>query len=156
MGLLSFIRRRAKMHMLDGPGMENTNRREWSKLDVSCSHSYAQYNFGFDVIESGMNMLAFGECRDENGTIYGIREGIELTPKIILALRELRLDELEDVKPRTDSVIDEAVVLDAPSYSLKLTYSNDLQTEKAVTQETVIQIYEILLPFFKKRGTEMY
>lgn len=155
MGLLSFFRRKAKKHILDGPGMENTNRREWSKLDVSCSHSYAQYNFGFDVIDNGMNMLAFGECRDEEGTIYESREGIELTSKMILALRELKLDELDDVKLCTDPVILEAVILDEPSYSLKLTYFKDLQTEKSVTQETVIQIYEILLPLFKKRGTEI-
>ena len=150
MGLLSFFRRKAKKHILDGPEM--VNKPKWNKLDVSCSHSYAQYNFGFDVVDNGTNMLAFGECRDEEGTIYESREGIVLSSKMSFALRELKLDELDDVKPCTDPEILEAVILDEPSYSLKLTFFKDLQIEKSVSDETVIQIYKILLPCFKKHG----
>lgn len=73
----------------------------------------------------------------------------------LFSLRELKLDELDEVNPCTDPVILEEKILDEPSYSLELTYFNDLQTEKSVSGETVIQIYKILLPLFKKYGTEI-
>jgi len=137
--------------ILDGPGMVNV--AEFKKLDISRSDSYAQYNFWFTLEESDFSFFVSGECRDENGTIYNLESGVcELSHEDYEYFRYLKLDSLSDVKKTEEP---EEIILDAPVYSMQLTYSDGITHEKAIYTDLTLDFYDRLLPYFVKHGTEV-
>lgn len=144
-----------KKHILDGPGM--VNKAKWNSFTLSRSSSYAQYNYSFTVKDSDDGAFVTGCCRDEDGNIYENENGISVPNKIMEKLRELGLDELEDVPESTPMESDDIelpVPLDMDYVDLSVVYYTDLVIEKAVTTEISIEIYDILLPLFAKNCVE--
>jgi len=137
--------------ILDGPGMVNVP--QFKKLDISSSDSYAQYNFFFTLEESDFSFFVSGECRDENGTIYQIdSDSCELSHQDYEYFRYLKLDSLPDAVPTQES---EEIILDAPVYSMQLTYSDGVTREKSIGTDLTLDFYNRLLPYFVKHGTEV-
>ncbi len=142
-----------KNHILDGPGM--VNKAKWTEFTLSSSGSYAQYNYSFTVKDSDDGAFATGYCRDEEGNIYENKSGIPVPSKTMKKLRELGLDELEDVpesKPIESGDMELPIPLDMDSVDLSVVYYTDLVIEKAVTTEISMKVYDILLPLFAKHG----
>lgn len=133
-----------KEHILDGPGM--VNDLTWTEFTVTRSDSYAQYNFWFTVEYRESGFFLTGECRDEDGNLLENEEGILLSAETVRALRGLMLGDLLDAKP--DSGEDDAFLLDAPDYSLILTYKDGIRQEKAITSELSLSLYRQFLPYF--------
>jgi hypothetical protein len=133
-----------KDHILDGPGM--VNDLTWTEFTVTRSDSYAQHNFWFTVEYRESGFFLTGECRDENGNLLENEEGILVSTETVRALRSLMLGDLPDAKP--DSAGDDVLLLDAPDYSLLLTYMDGSRQEKAITDELSLLIYRHFLPYF--------
>ena len=134
-----------KKQMLDGPGM--VNNQPWKAFTLSRSDSYSQYNFWFTVQQGDFSFLLTGECRDEDGEMYTIDDGVELSSEDLQFLRDLWLGELPDAVPGDDD--DELIILDAPTITLVLTWMDNTEQEKVLSQDTSIQIYQRFLPYFK-------
>lgn len=83
-------------------------------------------------------------CTD--GTLFENEEGILLSSETVRMLRSLMLGDLPDAKP--DSGGDDAFLLDAPDYSLSLTYMDGIQQEKAITNQLSLSLYQHFLPYF--------
>lgn len=139
-----------KPQVLDGPGM--VNKAQWTAFTLSRSDSYAQYNFCFTVKDSDYGASVTGYCRDGEGNYYENESGIPVPYETIAALRELGIDDLEDI---ADTPSDEELpeVTDESTVELSVIYYTDLEIEKAVTSELSIGIYEILLPLFAESST---
>lgn len=133
-----------KKHVLDGPGM--VNDQPWKAFTLSRSDSESQYNFWFTVEQGDFAFLLTGECRDENGEIYNIENGVELSTKDLQYLRDLHLHDLSDVI--ADDSVDDLMILDAPMISLVLTLRDGTTQEKHLSEDTSIDIYHRLLPYF--------
>ena len=133
-----------KDHILDGPGM--VNDLTWREFTVTRSDSYAQYNFWFTVEYKESGFYLTGECRGEDGALFENEEGILLSSETVRMLRSLMLGDLPDAKP--DSGGDDAFLLDAPDYSLSLTYMDGIQQEKAITNQLSLSLYQHFLPYF--------
>lgn len=149
-----------KPHILDGPGM--VNKAQWTEFSLSTSHSNAQYIYYFTVTDSDEGAFVTGCCRDGEGNLYENDSGIPVPPKTLTALRELGIDELEDVpepseepSSETDEFSDteEIMILDDSSVELSVVYYTDLKIDKVVTWELSMKIYEILLPVFAANAT---
>ena len=148
-------------HILDGPGMENVPK--WKKLEISRSDSYCQNNFWFVLQETDFSASVIGECRDEEGELYELEEAVILSYEDYGWLRNLELDTLPDVfiasevfeadgvlGREAEEFVDAPTVLDAPSISLLLTYSDGVTVEKGGDVDRIsLQMYEKLLPYFK-------
>ena len=134
-----------KKHVLDGPGM--VNDQPWKAFTLSRSDSESQYNFWFTVEQSDFSFLLTGECRDENGEIYNIENGVELSTKDLQYLRDLHLHDLSDVIE--DDAVDDLMILDAPMISLLLTFRDGTTQEKHLSEDTSLDIYQRLLPYFE-------
>ena len=143
-----------KGHILDGPGM--VNKAQWTAFTLSRSDSYAQHNFSFTVKDDDDGAFVMGFCRDEDGTLYENESGIPIPPETVTALRQLGIDELEDV-PQTitddSGEWEEPVLLDASSLKFSVVYYKDLNVDKAMTMALSTEIYEILLPLFAESGS---
>ena len=133
-----------KKHVLDGPGM--VNDQPWKAFTLSRSDSESQYNFWFTVEQGDFAFLLTGECRDENGEIYNIEKGVELSTKDLQYLRDLHLHDLSDVI--VDDSVDDLMILDAPMISLVLTFRDGTTQEKHLSADTSLDIYQRLLPYF--------
>lgn len=134
-----------KKHVLDGPGM--VNDRPWKSFTLSRTDSESQYNFWFTVEQGDFAFLLTGECRGENGEMYAIEDGVELSTEDLQYLRNLHLEELPDVIE--NETIDELIILDAPETSLMLTYMDGNEQEKALSGEESITLYKRFLPYFE-------
>lgn len=134
-----------KKHVLDGPGM--VNDQPWKAFTLSRSDSESQYNFWFTVEQGDFAFLLTGECRDENGEIYNIEKGVELSTKDLQYLRDLHLHDLSDVIE--DDAVDDLMILDAPMISLVLTFRDGTTQEKHLSEDTSLDIYQRLLPYFE-------
>lgn len=142
-----------KPQVLDGPGM--VNKAQWTAFTLSRNDSYAQYNFYFNVKDSDYGATVTGYCRDDEGNIYENESGISVPYETIAALRELGIDDLEDIRktPPDEELEELPEVLDRSTVELSVIYYTDLKIEKAVTADLSIRIYEILLPLFAESST---
>lgn len=132
-----------KRHMLDGPGM--VNDQPWKAFTLSRSDSYSQYNFWFTVERGDFAFLLTGECRDEDGQLYTIEEGVELSTEDLQFLRGLKLADLPDEIPDED---DGLLLLDAPLIKMTVTFIDDQEVAKSLSEDASIQIYQRFLPYF--------
>ena len=133
----------SKKHILDGPGM--VNDQPWKAFTLSRSDSYSQYNFWFTVEQGDFAFLLTGECRDEDGELYTIEEGVELSTEDLQFLRGLKLADLPDDIPYED---DGLILLDAPVIKLTVTFIDDQEVAKCLPEDASIQIYQRFLPYF--------
>lgn len=139
-------------HLVDGPGMINT--LYWESFELSRCDSYSQYNFGFILESSNTGYVLKGECRDDEGNIYGSYNGIRISNNEVEKLRSrFELDKLPDIVPNknnedVDTNDEEVFVLDETSVDLILKYPDGSKKEKVITNELSIEIYEQLLPYF--------
>ena len=122
----------------DKPGMEYVP--QWTAFTVSGSDSYAQYNFSFTVSNDTLS----GECIGEDGQYYEAAD-MKLTDETVWVLRRMNLEQLPDQKPAEP----EGFQTDAAELSLTLTLPNGETVEKAVSNELSLELYDILLPYFK-------
>lgn len=137
-------------HILDGPGMINDS--PWKAFTVSRTDSYSQYNFWFTVERGDFGFLLTGECRGDDGELYTIEEGVELSPEDVLYLRNLHLADLADVVPSEGTGDEELIlpdVLDAPDVTLHLTWTDGSKQEKGLPQDISIEMYNRFLPYFE-------
>lgn len=134
-----------KKHVLDGPGM--VNDQPWKSFTLSRTDSESQYNFWFTVEQGDFAFLLTGECRGENGEMYAIENGVELSTKDLQYLRDLHLHELSDVIEGENT--EDLLILDAPMISLMLTFMDGNTQEKNLSAETSFEIYKRLLPYFE-------
>ena len=147
-----------KAHILDGPGM--VNKAQWTGFTLSRSDSYAQHNFYFDVKDNDEGAFVTGSCRDAEGNIYEVDDGIPVPPETIDRLRQLGIDELEEIpkqekqQPEQTDGMEEYFLLDDSSVKLTVLYYTELYIDKVVTYELSLQIYEILLPLFIEQYAE--
>ena len=132
-----------KKHILDGPGM--VNDQPWKAFTLSRSDSYSQYNFCFTVEQGNFAFLLTGECRDEAGELYTIEEAVELSTEDLQFLRELKLADLPDEIPNED---DGLILLDAPVIKLTVTFIDNQEVAKSLSEDASIQIYQRFLPYF--------
>lgn len=132
-----------KKHVLDGPGM--INNQPWKAFTLS--HADSQYNFRLAVQKGEFAFLLTGECRDEDGELHTIADGVELSAEDLQFLRDLWLGDLPDVVLGDDG--DGQIQPDAPTITLVLTWMDNTEQKKVLSQDTSIQIYQRFLPYFK-------
>lgn len=135
--------------LLDGPGMENTHT--WDSFTVSRSDSFAQYNFYIAVQYDAGGYIVTGELRDNDGTEYAEEAGIVLPKKACAKIDQLYPGELPDAVPRPPAGDDEPFVLDAPMVDIVVTYPNGEIRQKVDGNDFSIQVYEIVLPYFREK-----
>ena len=134
-----------KKHILDGPGM--VNDRPWKAFTLSRTDSYSQHNFWFTVEQGDFALLLTGECRGEDGELYVLEEGVELSTEDHQYLRNLLLHELMDDVPTTDD--DDLMILDAPEITFVLTFLDESSQKKVLSSDLSIQMYNRFLPYFE-------
>lgn len=135
----------SKRYISDGPGMEYTP--SWTAFTISGSDSSVQYDFWFTVTDDGDQPLVIGECCDEDGTFYEEAIGIVLSAEDIWQLRRMNLHMLdasiefpEDLEP----------ILDDRKITLSLVLPSGETVEKNASGDLSMEIYQLLLPYFKK------
>lgn len=136
----------SKKHLLDGPGM--INDLNWKAFTLARSDSFAQYNFTFTVEQSDSGYLLTGECRDQEGNEYCVQEGMSLSADDIQYLRTLNLGNLPDAAPASPDEADDLILLDAPTVTLSVTYSDGALQDKSMVEDFSIQFYERFLHYF--------
>ena len=119
----------------------------WTAFTISRSDSSMQYKFWFTVTDDGEQPLVIGECYDEDGTFYKEALGIVLTAEDIWQLRWMNLQMLdapiefpEDLEP----------ILDDSKITLTLVLPDGETVEKNASADLSMEIYQLLLPYFKK------
>ena len=132
-----------KPEMLDGPGM--VYEPPWIAFSLTSSGSSARHQFRFTVEEKEDVSWLTGVCRDEDG-IYENQEGIALSVEDLWKLRWLDLHTLEDASELPE---DPEHVLDGSKVTLTLTLPNGQVVAKNASLMLSLEIYEILLPYFK-------
>jgi hypothetical protein len=148
--LLSLLSCKIKDRFLvDGPGMENTHT--WDSFNISRSDSFAQYNFYIAVQYDAGGYIVTGELRDDDGTEYAEETGIVLPKKACAKIDQLYPGELPDAVPRPPAGDDEPFVLDAPMVDIVVTYPNGEIQQKVDDNDFSIQVYEIVLPYFREK-----
>ena len=135
-----------KPFMLDGPGMEYVP--QWDKFTLSRSDSYPQYNFRFIVSQAEDVPILTGECTDEEGTPYLSETGIELSAETLWQLRWMDLEQL-DTKNQESPLPDLTESIGHSQIYLTLTLSDGSVEEKLIGESLSLEIYELLLPYFK-------
>ena len=118
-----------KPHMLDGPGM--VYEPPWTAFTISQGDS-----FWFTVKGDGDLTWLTGRCRDAEG-VYEETEGIELSAEDLWKLRWMDLHTLDNQGGSGDVI-------------LSLTLPNGEVVSKKASAELSLEIYELLLPYFKK------
>lgn len=136
---------KGKKHMLDGPGM--VYEPAWKAFTISRSDSSAQYNFWFTVSDDGDQPLVTGECYDEEGNAYAEETGIELSAEDIWRLRRMSLQTLDAPEEIPDDL---EPILDDSEITLTLVLPSGETVEKNASPELSMEIYQLLLPYFKK------
>ena len=132
-----------KPQVLDGPGM--INNQPWKGFTLSHTDG-TRYYFRFVVKESDFGFLLTGECRDENGDLHVLEEGVELSAEDLQFLRDLWLGDLPDAVSSPDDR--ESVPADAPDIKLMLTWVGGTQQEKVLPEDTSILLYSRFLHYF--------
>ena len=135
--------------LLDGPGMENTHT--WDSFTVSRSDSFAQYNFYIAVQYDAGGYIVTGELRDNDGTEYAEEAGIVLPKKACAKIDQLYPGELPDAVPSPPAGDDEPFLLDAPMVDIEVVYPDGTHWEKVDDNDFSIQVYEIVLPYFREK-----
>ena len=132
-----------KPEMLDGPGM--VYEPPWTAFTLTCTANSTQYQFWFTVEDREDVTLVTGACQDAEGA-YENRDGIELSGEDLWKLRWLNLETLaapgespEDLEP----------IPDGSSITLSLTLPDGQVVSKNASMTLSLEIYEILLPYFK-------
>ena len=132
-------------HMVDGPDMEYVP--QWSEFLLSRSDSSTQNSFWFKVTDRGDTALVIGECNDKNGNEYVEESGIELSDETTWQLRWMNLNQLEVSMKWPEDL---EMPMDDYTIQLTLVLSNGDVEEKNVSSDLSFQIYDLLLPYFKK------
>lgn len=130
-------------NMVDGPGM--VNDLSWKEFTLSRCDSIAHHNFSFTVCVSDEGFLLTGECRDQEGNLLTLEEGLRLSQADITYLRNLRLGDLEDARELPDDL---EPIQDARQISLTVIYLDGTKQKKSLDSEITLEIYERLLPYF--------
>lgn len=130
--------------MLDGPSMEYSPK--WVSFSVSQIDSSTLYSFWFIVDEDKMTVI--GECQDQQGHTYVETEGIPISQDTIDDLHQLNLEQFPDEEPWPDDL---EVPLDASKITLTLTLSDETVVNKNAGGTLVMDIYNLLLPYFKNK-----
>ena len=119
----------------------------WTAFTISRSDSFMQYNFWFTVTDDGDQPLVIGECCDEEGNFYEEEIGIVLSAEDLWKLRWMDLQTLdepiefpEDLEP----------ILDDRKIMLSLVLPSGETVEKNASGDLSMEIYQLLLPYFKK------
>ena len=134
-----------KPEILDGPGM--VYEPPWTAFTLTCSGSSAQYRFWFTVEQREDDLIWLtGSCRDEEGS-YENEDGLELSVEDLWKLRWLDLHTLADAGASAEDL---EPILDDSSITLSLTLPNGQVVSKNASMTLSLEIYEILLPYFKK------
>ncbi len=144
-GMLLVACGKKSKYMVDGPDMAYVP--QWSEFILSRNDSSIQYSFWFKVTEQEDTVLVIGECNDENGNEYVDENGIELSEETIWQLRWMNLDKLETAVEWPEDL---EMPLDSSEIRLTLVLSNGDVVEKNVSSDLSFQIYDLLLPYFKK------
>ena len=133
-------------YILDGPGMVNIPK--WKSFSISQSHSYANYNFEFTVMQDDFeDYYVTGTCMDDEGNLYEEESGKPITYETVNQLRALKLDELADVKNDHEEQEDDLLLLDGTTVTLVLTYPGGIKEEKIASEDLAFQIYNYLSPY---------
>ena len=127
-----------KPQMLDGPGMEY--QCPWTAFTLS------GVDYWFQVTETDTEALVTGSCRDQDGRICESETGIPISAEDLWKLRWLDLHTLEDAREFQE---DPEHVLDGSKVTLTLTLPNGQVVAKNASLMLSLEIYEILLPYFK-------
>lgn len=132
--------------ILDGPGMENPYA--WNSFDISRSgDSYAEHNFSITVINGEKGYIV-------KGTLLGYEEneGILLPKDACRKIDALEPGHLPDVAdtPLPDDMED-VIILDAPDVSIHVAYLNGTLLEKVDEDSFSIEVYNIVLPYFREK-----
>lgn len=133
-------------HILDGPGM--IDDLNWKAFTLSRSDSYTRHNFTITVESREFGFFLTGECRDEEGNEYSVKDGAEHSGADIRYLRTLNLGNLPDAFPSSKVEDDGVIFLDEPEVTLLVTYLDGTVQEKVIGEDFLIQLYEMFLPYF--------
>lgn len=119
----------------------------WQSLSISRTHSVWNYCFNMSVTaESDGSMLLWGYCVDTDGNEYSSDDGISLSERTISRLRQLELEDLEKAKKNS---FPGPTALDKAEKKLILTDIDGKKTEKVLTDDTLSEIFDLLLSEFK-------
>jgi len=133
--------------ILDGPGM--VYEPKWESFSISQTSDYSNDLFWFTVTDHYQTPTVIGECRDQTGTVYEAEEGIPLTFQTIADLRDLQIEDLNDVVPSPEGFDEEEPeILDGNVITLTFVAENGFEYEKVIDYETAMKIHSILLPYF--------
>ncbi len=129
-------------------GIEDpTDDSVWQSMNIYRTHSVWSLCFNMSVTaEQDGSMVLSGFCIGDDGKEYSSEEGVLVSEEGVSALRELELDSLPDFKKKPDlgfQVMDETV------QKLKLVYADGKTAEKELTDETLDEVFEILLSEFR-------
>lgn len=118
----------------------------WMGFSLSQNHSCADYIFNFDVRrkENGRYYVT-GEYRDAKGSLCAEDRGIRLKKPTVEALRHLRLEQLPEAKPQK---IEDLMILDAPTRSFSIQYSDGRMEAKTIPEEMFLDIVHRLEAYF--------
>lgn len=131
---------------VDGPDMENPHA--WERVSLSRSDAYAQHNFNLTIERIGGAYVVTGNLRDDDGTEYTNEAGILLPKEACRQLDKLRVQNLPDIEIRDPE--DGLLVLDAPITQIEVRYTDGSLEEKVDLDDFSIEVYQILLPHFRK------
>ena len=119
----------------------------WQRLSISRTHSVWSCCFNMSVTaESDGSMLLRGYCVDTDGNEYSSDDGISVSEKTISRLRQLELEDLEKAKKNS---FPGPTALDKAEKKLILTDIDGKKTEKVLTDDTLSEIFDLLLSEFK-------
>ena len=139
-------------YILDGPGM--INHPGWDSVTISRSDSYAQHNFYIKLVKTGDGLVVTGELRREDGTVCVEEEGILLPiPEAdrIYALEPMMLPDCKESPDEGNGLFPEGVeVLDMAQVRIEVLSTNGRVLNKVDSDSFSIQVYEIVMPFFKE------
>ena len=134
-----------KRHISDGPDMEY--KPAWIEFTISRSDSSTQYNFWFTVTDDGDQPLVIGECCDEEGNFYEEELGIVLSAEDLWQLRWMDLQILDEPIDFPEDM--ETIHADS-RITLSLVLPSGETVEKNASGDLSMEIYQLLLPYFKK------
>ena len=119
----------------------------WTEFTISRSDSSAQYNFWFTVTDDGDQPLVIGECCDEEGNFYEEELGIVLSAEDLWQLRWMDLQILDEPIDFPEDM--ETIHADS-RITLSLVLPSGETVEKNASGDLSMEIYQLLLPYFKK------
>ena len=118
----------------------------WMGISLSQNHSCADYIFNFDVRrEENGRYYVTGECRNAKGSLCTAEKGIRLKKRTVEALRHLQLEQLPEAIPQK---IEDLMILDAPTSSFSIQYSDGRMEAKTIPEEMFLDIVHRLNAYF--------